>query len=290
MLVLTPLEQFNIESIIIPVLPYALTNMAIYLYFVLILTLTLTMGAGYMSTTNSTSPALPTSPASTSISAASGTSALPTSISAASLPALPTSISLTRNFGIIETIIDSISNIGAAKGAGLRSEFFQIKLISLLIFILSANLIGVIPYSFTVTTHFSITLSFSIAIIASFTIISIIRNGILFLNSFIPSGTPLVLAPLLLIIETISYTARSISLGTRLAANLLAGHTLLHIISGFIVKLIYFVGTVNALVLLLMPLLLLLALFIMELIIAVLQGYVFLLLTINYLSNALHLH
>lgn len=172
------------------------------------------------------------------------------------------------------------------ESAGLRSEYFLLFLITLLIFILSGNLIGLVPYSFTFTSYFTITLSLSFTIIFTFTIISLQRNGLLFIYSFLPSGTPLLLAPLLLIIETISYIGRSISLGTRLAANLLAGHSLLHIITTNFIQ--PFILLNNLLILL--PFLLLLSLFLMELIIAILQAYVFLLLTINYLSTALHLH
>lgn len=143
-------------------------------------------------------------------------------------------------FGIIDTIIDSITGAYIS----LRSEYYLIILLSLFIFILTGNVIGLIPYTFTVTSYFTITISLSLAIIATFTFISILRNGILqVINSFIPTGTPLTLAPLLLIIETLSYTGRSISLGTRLAANILAGHSLLHIITEF--TLILYIFNIN---------------------------------------------
>jgi ATP synthase subunit 6 len=207
------------------------------------------------------------------------------------------------SYGIIDTIIDSITS--AYRYISLRSEYYLIKLYSLLIFILTGNLIGLIPYTFTVTSYFTITISLSLAIIATFTIICILRNGILLINSFIPTGTPLTLAPLLLIIETLSYSGRSISLGTRLAANILAGHSLLHIITSFTHILfninyinyiqLYYTFTLTIVIVIqqllyVLPLLLLITLLLMELIIAVLQGYVFLLLTIYYLSNALILH
>ena len=192
-LLANPLEQFNLTSII-KITPF--TNMDLYLFYLVILTYLLNLNLNLT---------------------------------------VPFYLKLYLNFishnsfGIIDTIIDSIT--GAI--ISLRSEFYLIILYSLFILILTSNVIGLIPYTFTVTSYFTITISLSLAIIATFTIISILRNGKLFINSFIPTGTPLTLAPLLLIIETLSYTGRSISLGTRLAANILAGHSLLHIITEF---------------------------------------------------------
>src|SRR5881275_2315681 len=103
----------------------------------------------------------------------------------------------------------------------------------LFIFILVNNLIGLVPYSFASTSHFILTFSISFTVVLGATILGFQRHGLKFFSLFVPSGCPLALLPLLVLIEFISYLSRNISLGLRLAANILSGHMLLNILAGF---------------------------------------------------------
>ena len=154
--------------------------------------------------------------------------------------------------------------------------------------ILFSNLIGMVPYSFTTTSQIVLTLSLSVAIIFGVTIIGFNIHKLTFLSLFIPIGTPLGLVPLLVLIELISYLARAVSLGVRLAANVIAGHILLKILSTFIFTFIkqsllfFIIG--------LLPVFIFTALVGLELAIAVLQAIVFIILTCSYIRDAVYLH
>ena len=104
---------------------------------------------------------------------------------------------------------------------------------ALFIFILINNLIGMIPYSFASTSHFILALSLSFTVVLGATVLGFKEHGLKFFSLFVPAGCPLGLLPLLVLIEFISYLARNVSLGLRLAANILSGHMLLNILSGF---------------------------------------------------------
>lgn len=201
-----------------------------------------------------------------------------------------------------------------------RLVYYNIVIISILIMIILMNTIGFIVYSYGITSQYCITLTISIGIISAYTYISIVRNGIFIINGFIPDGTPIILVPLLLIIESISYLARAISLGTRLGANIFAGHTMLHIISGNIIvnnisdsnsynysniyndnndiyndnnDIIYDYNNSdysNNYAYICIIFVFIIILYIMEIIIGILQGYVFIILSINYLYSAIYLH
>src|SRR5215217_7517461 len=103
---------------------------------------------------------------------------------------------------------------------------------ALFMFILVNNLIGMIPYGFASTSHFVLTFSISFTIVLEATLLGFQKHGLEFFSLFVPAGCPLALLPLLVLVEFISYLARNISLGLRLAANVVAGHLLLHILSG----------------------------------------------------------
>lgn len=148
-------------------------------------------------------------------------------------------------------------------------------------FILIGNLLGMTPYSFTFTSHIVVTFALAFAIFIGVTILGFVKHGIHFFSFFLPPGTPWVMAPLLIPIEVISYLSRPISLSVRLFANMLAGHTLLKVIAGFIGAL----GVMGVL-----PLALVTALTGLEILIAFLQAYVFAILTCLYINDALHLH
>ena len=129
---------------------------------------------------------------------------------------------------IIEKIIRTI--VGTDNG----KEKYMIILKVILIYILMYNIIGLVPYNKTITSELILTMTISISLVIGITIIGIEKNGIKILKILIPQNTPILLVPLLIIIETISYIARGLSLGLRLGANMIAGHTLLKIIITFI--------------------------------------------------------
>jgi len=158
----------------------------------------------------------------------------------------------------------------------------------LFIFILINNLIGMIPYSFAPTSHFILTFSLSFTIVLGATILGLSIHGLKFFSLFVPSGCPLGLLPLLVLIEFISYLARNVSLGLRLAANILSGHMLLNILSGFTYNIMnsgfifFFLGF--------FPLAFIIAFSGLELGIAFIQAQVFVVLSCSYIKDALELH
>ena len=151
--------------------------------------------------------------------------------------------------------------------------------LTLFLFILFCNVLGLVPYSFTVTSHIVVTLALALTVFIGATIIGFFRNGFGYLKLFMPSGVPVLLLPLVVVIEVVSYFIRPMSLSIRLFANMMAGHMMLKVMAGFVVMLGYF-GFV--------PLLVMVGLTGLELLVAALQAYVFALLTCMYLSDAMH--
>ena len=158
---------------------------------------------------------------------------------------------------------------------------------TLFLFILIGNLLGMFPYSFTWTSHIIVTFAIAFFIFIGVTMIAIYKHGLLkFMSFFAPSGVPKPMLILLVPIEIISYLSRPISLSVRLFANMMAGHTLLKVIGGFVFVLganTYIIGGV-------LPLAFLVALTGLEIVIAFLQAYVFAILTCLYINDAIHLH
>ena len=152
---------------------------------------------------------------------------------------------------------------------------------TLFMFILMGNLLGMIPYSYTFTSQIIVTFAIAITIFLGVTIIGIFLHGFHFFSLFVPPGMPIVLAPLLIPIEVISYFVRPVSLSVRLFANMMAGHTMMKVFAGFTAAL----GILG-----IAPILLLVALTGFEIMVAVLQAYVFTVLTCLYLNDAIHLH
>ncbi|MBM3518790.1 MAG: F0F1 ATP synthase subunit A [Alphaproteobacteria bacterium] len=152
---------------------------------------------------------------------------------------------------------------------------------TLFIFILFANLLGLIPGSFAVTSHIIVTFAFAAVVFVGVTLIGIARHKFKFLSLFVPHGVPIALTPLLVPIEIISYLSRPISLSVRLAANMMAGHTMIEVFAGFVVAL----GLLG-----IAPLVFIMLLYGLELLVCFLQAYVFAVLTCLYLNDALHLH
>jgi F-type H+-transporting ATPase subunit a len=152
---------------------------------------------------------------------------------------------------------------------------------ALFVFILLGNLLGLLPYAFTFTSHIIVTFAMAMVVFVGVTILGLVKHGLHFFTFFVPPGVPVAMWPLLIPIEIISYLSRPISLSVRLFANMLAGHTLLKVIAGFVAALGLF-GIA--------PLALLVALTGLELVIAFLQAYVFAILTCLYINDAIHLH
>ena len=159
---------------------------------------------------------------------------------------------------------------------------------ALFFFILINNLIGLIPYSFATTSHFILAFFLSFTIVLGVTFLGLQKHGLEFFSLFVPSGCPLGLVPLLVLIEFISYLARNISLGLRLAANIFSGHMLLAILSGFTYNIMnsgiifFFIG--------LIPLAFIIAFSGLELAISFIQAQVFVILTCSYIKDSLDLH
>lgn len=166
-------------------------------------------------------------------------------------------------------------NVGAA-----GKKFFPF-IFTLFIFTLFGNVLGLLPYGFTFTSHIAVTFFMALVVFLAVTLIGIYKHGLHFFSLFFPHGAPLFTAPILIPIEIVSYLSRPISLSVRLFANMTVGHVLLKVLAGFVVALGIF-GVV--------PLAVLVAITALELLIALLQAYIFTILCCIYLNDALHLH
>ena len=166
--------------------------------------------------------------------------------------------------------------------AGSKAKPYFPFIFSLFMFVLFCNMVGMLPYSFTVTSHIIVTLIMALFIFIAVTIIGFIKHGFKYLGIFVPSGVPAILLPLITIIEIISYLSRPVSLSVRLFANMMAGHTMLKVFGGFVVSLGILGGW--------LPLSFSVALTGLEILVAFLQAYVFAILTCIYLNDALNLH
>ena len=164
---------------------------------------------------------------------------------------------------------------------GHKGKKFFPFIFTLFTFILFGNLLGMLPYSFTFTSHIIVTFALAMFIFLFITLIGIFMHGFKFFGLFVPKGAPMLMLPLMIPIEIISYLSRPISLSVRLFANMMAGHTMLKIFAGFIFSLGIF-GIA--------PLIIDVALTALEVLIAILQAYVFTILTCIYLNEAINLH
>ena len=153
---------------------------------------------------------------------------------------------------------------------------------SLFMFILFGNLLGLIPYSFTFTSHIAVTFALALMVFIFVTVVGLVRHKLHFFSYFFPAGVPIWLAPILVPIEIVSYLSRVVSLSIRLFANMMAGHTMMKVFAGFIIPL----GIIGGWA----PLAVDVALTGFELLVACLQAYVFTVLTCIYLHDAIHLH
>jgi F-type H+-transporting ATPase subunit a len=186
-----------------------------------------------------------------------------------------------------ECIYDTVNNVVVNQIEKNKGQLYFPFIFSLFIFILINNLIGLIPYSFSTTSHFILAFSWSFSIVIGTVILGISIHRLKFLGLFVPAGCPLPMLPFLVLIETISFLARNISLGLRLAANILAGHMLLFILSGFTFK-IFKAGILGILGIL--PLTFIIAFSFLEFGIAFIQAQVFIVLSAGYIKDSIFLH
>jgi len=192
-----------------------------------------------------------------------------------------------RAQSVAEMLYEFIGNmIRDNVGHGGRPYFPFI--FSLFMFILGANYAGMLPYSFTVTSHIAVTFTFAAIVFMGVVVIGFAKHGLHFLSMFLPSGTPIYLAPLIIIIELISFLSRPVTLSVRLFANMTAGHILLKVFAGFIISMGAAGGAISALAVL--PFVMNIALSALEFLVAGVQAYVFALLTCIYLNDAVNLH
>jgi F-type H+-transporting ATPase subunit a len=195
----------------------------------------------------------------------------------------------TQKRALIPGRIQSMAELGYEFVAGMvrdnvgdaGKKYFPFVL-TLFVFILFCNVLGLVPYSFTPTSHIIVTFAMAAVVFVGVTLIGFARHGAHFLSFFVPSGVPAWLLVILVPIEVISYFVRPFSLSIRLFANMLAGHTMLKVFGGFVVML----GIIGGWA----PLAFIVVLTGLELLIAFLQAYVFAILTCLYLNDAIHLH
>lgn len=199
----------------------------------------------------------------------------------------------TSGRGLIPSRMQSMAEISYEFIAGMLRDaagsggmkFFPF-VFSLFMFILIANMFGMFPYFFTVTSHIIITVALAMLVFLTVLIVGFAKNGVGFLKLFVPSGVPLLIMPLVIAIEVISFLARPISHSVRLFANMLAGHITLKVFAGFVVSLSAMgaAGIAGAV----LPMLMTIALTALEFLVAFLQAYVFTMLTCMYINDALH--
>jgi F-type H+-transporting ATPase subunit a len=171
---------------------------------------------------------------------------------------------------------------------GSKGEIYLPFIYSLFFFILIANLVGNVPYSFALGTSAIVSLGLSFTIFIGVTRLALFRHRLHFFSYFIPAGTPGILVPLLILIELISYVRRAFSLGVRLFANLVAGHTLLKILSGILYPII--TSGIILFLVSIVPMTIFIALVGLEIAVSIIQRYVFTILVTTYLKDALDLH
>lgn len=187
----------------------------------------------------------------------------------------------TRIQSVAELSYEFVANMVRDNVGSAGQKYFPF-IFTLFMFVLFCNMLGMIPYSFTVTSHIAVTFALAALVFLGVTLIGFIKHGIGFLKFFVPSGVPAVMLPLLVVIEVISYLTRPLSLSVRLFANMMAGHTMLKVFASFVVGLGVLGGWA--------PLAFMVAFTGLEILVAFLQAYVFAILTCIYLNDALHMH
>ncbi len=181
----------------------------------------------------------------------------------------------------VELVYDFIKTL-VKENIGPHGTPFIPLILSIFLFVLFGNLLGMIPYGFTITSHIIVTFALAGFLFVLSTGIGFYKHGLKFFRIFFPHGTPWYIAPILVPIEIISYFSRPISLSVRLFANMMAGHTILKVFAGFVVSMGIYGG--------LLPLALTSVMTGFELLVSCLQAYVFTILTCLYLKDAVDLH
>jgi F-type H+-transporting ATPase subunit a len=190
-----------------------------------------------------------------------------------------------RMQSVVESFYTFISDMVRDNAGADAMRFFPF-IFTLFMFIFFANMIGMFPYAFTVTSHIAVTFALAIVVFLGVTVTGFILHGPRFLKLFVPTGVPLVVLPIVVAIEVISYFSRPISHSVRLFASMLAGHIMLKVFAGFVLTFLTMgaIGFVG----LILPLFMIVALTALEFLVAALQAYVFTILTCMYLRDALH--
>ena len=188
---------------------------------------------------------------------------------------------------VVEMIYQFVASLVEEQIGSSGRKYFPLILTTFL-FLLSCNLVGMIPYSFTATSHLVVTFGLSLSLFIGITIVGFQKHGLHFFSFLLPKGAPLILAPLLVVLELVSYCFRAVSLGVRLFANMMAGHTLVKIISSFAWTMLSLGGILA--VASVIPVVIIFALTGLEIGVACLQAYVFTILICIYLNDAIHLH
>jgi F-type H+-transporting ATPase subunit a len=193
-----------------------------------------------------------------------------------------------RMQSVVEVMHDFIMNQTVLPVMGDSGRKFFPFVFSLFIFIFFTNFLGLVPYSFTVTSHIIVTFVLALLVFAVVLCVGFWTHGLHFLSLFVPSSAPKWILPVIVPIEIISFLSRPISLSVRLAANMLAGHTMLKVFAGFVVSLLGAGGVLSALSI--APLFAGVAVTALEVLVAAIQAWVFAMLTCIYLNEAVHLH
>lgn len=185
----------------------------------------------------------------------------------------------------LEWIYDFIKDL-AVTTIGPEGTPYISHLVTLFLFLAVGNLLGMLPYGFTFTSHLIVTSALAVLVIVAVTLLGIYKQGFQFFQLFFPKGVPLFLVPLLLPIEVLSYLSRPVTLAIRLFANMVAGHAMLKIFSGFVVLLSSWLFLPVAV----LSFLTVIFLTIFEIFVALFQAYIFVLLTCIYLKDAIKSH
>jgi len=189
---------------------------------------------------------------------------------------------------LAEMFYEFVANM-VRENAGADAKPYFPFVFTLFMFILFGNMLGMIPYTFTFTSHIIVTFALALTVFVFVTVLALMKHGLHFFSFFMPHGAPIALAPILIPIEVISYVMRPVSLSIRLFANMMAGHTMLKVFAGFTVLMISALGSVGFLAGL-VPIAINIALTGFEFLVAFLQAYVFSILTCLYIRDALELH
>jgi F-type H+-transporting ATPase subunit a len=181
---------------------------------------------------------------------------------------------------LVEMVFEFVENI-LDETAGIKARRYFPFVFSLFMFILVGNLLGMLPYGFTFTSHIIVTFGLALLAFGLATLVGFMRHGFHYFTLFVPKGAPVYMLPLIVPIEVLSYLSRPVSLAVRLFANMMAGHTMLKVFAAFTVALgVFGVG----------PLVINTLLTAFEILVAILQAYVFTILTCIYLYDSIHLH